>query len=270
MKARAYQGSPRQAARPTRKTMAAALSTSSTTRTSQPTTIKNPLVQQVVQMVRRPMMAKPRPPPTTQAVANSPPLTFCWKNPSVTRNKAVATTAIVIVYGFGCDQWVDTLQERFDQHVEKARRDPTVSGVCVLCDRNRKRVMGDIMKSLAGQALGNTGFVKHVRGVVQQHLDRNEQVQLLGHSYGGSIVSRVVRSMPRDSRVHARTYGSIYTPEPDHELHPPLQHFMRYHDIAYACHRKNRKRCKYITWHPPESIWQGPFVQHSDYDTLML
>ncbi len=102
-------------------------------------------------------------------------------------------TRMIVVYGFGCNKYPKEVEERHAQLLKNMNRS-IVSDIDVMCNTTEPQSMTyDIWRRLfaSKRILEPTKFVMRVMDAVCQALRRGEEVILVGHSYGGSVASRI-------------------------------------------------------------------------------
>lgn len=175
---------------------------------------------------------------------------------------------IMIVYGLGCNRYTCGVRARH-LHLNKIRNPDTVESVEVMCNTTDSKSMTyDIWRRLKNEDLGCTPFVEHVMTEVENKLSRDEPVILLGHSYGGSVVSRVgllLKDTSKDLRIG--TFGSIFVPPEDATGTLDIRHYMYRNDIAALCHKRSKSYKNLIFIDTPYK--RNPIYSHMDYDRLI-
>lgn len=175
---------------------------------------------------------------------------------------------MIVVYGLGCNADPAYLKRRRDHLLEKANA--SVGGVTVMCNPSTLNALADIGKQATFRSLRNTGFVNRVTEEVRAALGKNKKVILIGHSYGGSVVARVVRALYRDTipkaSLDAITMGSIHIPRGINAM----RHLMYTIDIAILCNRCApwMRRLDGVDWLKPRKR-AGPVAAHMDYHDLV-
>jgi hypothetical protein len=152
---------------------------------------------------------------------------------SVNKNdKSNKTQVNVLVLGLGCG-WktkIKTLPE-LSQNLSKE------SGVqtFVMCNTSTVAIAKDIAKVSCGiRPSRHAPFVLSVQQKVEQLVKSGKHVRLIGHSFGGSVVSRVAENLfskPECLRnISFYTVGSIYTTGLKY-----VQHVLHVKDVALKC-----------------------------------
>lgn len=162
--------------------------------------------------------------------------------------------AVVLVSGLGCGRSTS----------EEVRRE-TMHGLPLyqVCNRSEAAIVSRlVLGKLAPFRTPMVGFVSRVHRLVKQLLQRYSKVYLLGHSFGGGVVTKVAASL-RSSRVKAATFGSVYTRNV-----PGITHYMRTDDIVRRYNFLSPSRHKYIRWIPSN----GPlsWAAHNNYREHMV
>ena len=138
----------------------------------------------------------------------------------------------VMVLGLGCG-WktkITTLPELSEKLTKE-------SGVktYVMCNTSTASIAKDIVKVSCGiRPSRTTPFVLSVPHNVEQLVNSGKHVQLIGHSFGGSVVSRVAENLfskPNYLRnISFYTIGSIYTTGLKY-----VKHILHVKDVALKC-----------------------------------
>jgi hypothetical protein len=190
---------------------------------------------------------------------------------------------MIVVYGYMCDRFQKDMRRR--ERNLKYYAHPDIESVELLCNTNTSHSMTfDIWARLfwSGKLLEPTPFVVEVLKKVCKSLQEYDEVILLGHSYGGSVVARVglflhqycssrsIQHLDLRKRLRIMTFGSIFVPPP--EILPKdirMDHIMYKNDVAKFCHKLNKSKCTYVLWLQPRP-GKNPLLSHLDYDRLIL
>lgn len=171
--------------------------------------------------------------------------------------------AFVVVYGFLCNMDQERLQKEKRYFMKHAH--PSITDVDVMCDNRTARVAGNIFSQTIRNTMKHDNlFQQAVHDRIAYYLQRKQKVIVVGHSYGGSIVSRLAHHFRGERDLKMFTFGSIHLPRD-----PLLKHHMYKHDIAFVCHKSRPHVCEHVTWLPPRKR-AGPLAQHMDYWSLIL
>ncbi len=164
-------------------------------------------------------------------------------------------TRLIVVYGYTCDVFANTTAARKNSLKAIAARHRHATGiqaVDVFCNTETAHTMTrDILLRLLRQKkpLPDSAFVEKVRKAVCDALRRGERVLLVGHSYGGSVATRIAEKVPcaHADRLEVATFGSIYIRSP-RALTPGVtaKHYSYDVDIAAMCHGRNVKTCTFV------------------------
>lgn len=202
-----------------------------------------------------------------------------------TNRSPAPKTRMIVIYGFGCDKHMKSTKERHAQLLLNMNR-TKISEIDVMCNTTEPQSMTfDIWRRLllSKRILEPTKFVLQVMDAVCQALRRGEEVILVGHSYGGSVASRIAmfigtvlggscsarKTFNRRllSKLRVVTFGSIFIPPPEATRGIKVKHYVYANDIAAFCHKTNR-RCEFVKVMNPRPGF-GPLKSHVNYDHLV-
>lgn len=120
--------------------------------------------------------------------------------------------------------------------------------------------------------------VRSLYSKVIRHLNQGYNVIVFGHSYGGSVASRVAEILHdrqiRTNRLLIVTFGSIYVPNPNRTQGVNIRHVMFDNDVALRCNHLKRSRDSFVDWRDHKlshikSKWYNvsniEFKIHKDY-----
>jgi hypothetical protein len=199
--------------------------------------------------------------------------------------QAAKKTRMIVVYGYMCDKYVKNTEARHAQLLRDMNR-AKIDDINVMCNTAEPQSMTyDIWRRLfrSKRILEPTKFVLKVMDAVCRALRRGEEVILVGHSYGGSVASRIamfIGTMLGGScsarntfnrrllaKLRVVTFGSIFIPPPEATRGVKVNHYVYANDIAALCHKQNR-RCEYVKVLKPRPGF-GPLKSHVNYDHLV-
>lgn len=110
------------------------------------------------------------------------------------------------------------------------------------CNTSTLKTVTNISKQYCNYININDKFIQYILNVAIYFMDKGFTVHLIGHSYGGSVVSRVAEII--DSRdvqktISCTTMGSTYVPFKELQT-INLEHYMYYNDIVLmmSCNRQ--------------------------------
>ena len=161
------------------------------------------------------------------------------------------SAAIIMVLGLGCHEMDDGDKELYADQFKKG----SVATVAIECNKSVVNSVKDVLKTACSLAPSRKEKqVQHVIKLLNNLLwpdrnggQQNRHVYILGHSYGGSVVSRVAQIISDDSariyrfakrRIHAATFGSIYIPSPVTTAGVDIVHYMFQNDVATKCNKQ--------------------------------
>lgn len=165
----------------------------------------------------------------------------------------------------------------------------------LLCNLSLNATLYDIAKSLCHVApSGTSTFVSECIQKVQLKLDRNINVFIVGHSYGGAVANRICEYFtkyphPRNRNLHVATFGSIYIPRK--RVLVESYNYMLTKDVALRCNGCTPQNCPNLLWLKSQESWSSfdeverpniltnvsdtlfgssaQWSQHNSYDFLM-
>ena len=147
-------------------------------------------------------------------------------------DKSNKTKVNVLVLGLGCG-WktkITTLPD-LSKNLTKESGVRTI----VMCNTSTVSIARDIAKVSCGiRPSRSTPFVLSVQHQVEQLVRAGKHVRLIGHSFGGSVVSRVAENLSSKPdclrNMSFYTVGSIYTTGLSY-----VQHIVHAKDVALKC-----------------------------------
>ena len=184
----------------------------------------------------------------------------------ISNSAPARTTRMIIVYGFTCDLTRKTLDRKRAELMQI--RHKSIDAVDVECNLEEPNSMTyDIWRRLvsSGKLLEPTSFVRKIMAKVCDALGRGERVVLVGHSYGGSVASRVGMFLKKFcpaadlSRLEILTLGSIFVPPPETTQGIRIKHVAYSNDVARVC---SKAGCE-TELIPPRK--RDPVMSHLNY-----
>lgn len=170
--------------------------------------------------------------------------------------------ASYFVLGMGCtNNNIEDLRE-FNQKF------PMANFKSFLC--NTKNF--EILKTICFPRWKKDYYVETIMKILNKYLSEgNYKIRLVGHSYGGLIISRILENYPQIKNVYGMTMGSIYTPNVKN-----LTHYMDNGDIALNCNGLNNKKKdrKDVVWLDNQKSEKKKLIPswyaHNGYDWIGL
>jgi hypothetical protein len=161
---------------------------------------------------------------------------------------------MIQIVGLGCSSMEKVELERYEAYLANK-----VSMLCrVYCNRSLVKTLYDVSKTCTSFIPSKKHkFVQHVLNEVKQYIDQGYNVFLVGHSYGGSVVSRIAEILHKDMqgfsyihRLNVITLGSIYVPRPEKTQDVNIKHYMFENDVALKCNKLGKKgiKDKHVIW----------------------
>lgn len=174
---------------------------------------------------------------------------------------------MIVVYGLGCNVFKNSMAVR-QKALNAARNKNLIAGIETYCNTDDpKSMVRNIANATFRKKMLVTPFVERVMQRVCEALQQGEKVILIGHSYGGSVVSRIamhLRCKEYAQHLRAVTFGSIFVPPMQLTKGVNIQHYSYKNDVAIACHRS--KNIEY--WNQPHM--HGPVNAHMQYNKYIL
>ena len=187
----------------------------------------------------------------------------------------------IVVYGLGCGSSDDNLQ-LISNNLSIISHIP----IEVMCDKSEVLSVGATIVAtyckITPWKLDK--FVKEVYKTVKKNIEDGFNIILIGHSYGGSVVSRVAEIFNNDeptkslSNLEIATMGSIYIPKANNVKNVKIKHYMYTYDISLKCNGLENNNDKRITWidlklNKPKFSFLGTNEQwkvHLNYENLII
>ena len=148
------------------------------------------------------------------------------------------TFEFVTIIGAGCDKSIsEVFKQWIHQHIYN--NDLKINSNIVECNESLLGVLKVIAKTYCFMKPSVTdSFVKPIVANVENMLNQNKNVVILGYSYGGSIAATIARAMNKHRNVHllqVATFGSIYVASSKEVSHVKIRQYMAVGDVALKC-----------------------------------
>ena len=149
----------------------------------------------------------------------------------------VQVVKCILVVGLGCN----SLSEEDIRNIAKSIPLDTE----VMCNMSTGNTMTSIVQSVCYlKPSFKNEFIQSVYKKTKEYLAKGIKVSLVGHSYGGCVVSRIAELIVIESPWLSRnlaitTFGSIYIPDQKDVKDINLVHYMYHHDVALKCNKLN-------------------------------
>lgn len=153
---------------------------------------------------------------------------------------------LIFVLGLGCSE---TNLTSIQMELQRFFRIQCV----VMCNKSIQKTLRNIGKTVCYLPPSKkSAFVNEVFYEVINYANRDYNVIVVGHSYGGSVVSRVAELFT-DRRITRKnvqmiTTGSIYVPKPLLTRSVNIRHIMFTNDVALRCNHLNPIHDTYVEW----------------------
>lgn len=147
---------------------------------------------------------------------------------------------IIYVHGMGCSSDEDnpTNVHYHNFFVKKHN----IKNIEFYCNSSKSSAIKNVAKTICNiKPSKDDSFIKYIYNIVVDYLEQNKQVVLIGHSYGGSIVSRIAEILNRQhhniilDNLYILTFGSIYIPTYNRINKINIKHVLYDNDIANSC-----------------------------------
>ena len=146
----------------------------------------------------------------------------------------------------------------FFQNIEKYHK--TYKHIYVKCDPKQTRIVKDIFKSCRNTLNVNNIFLQQMYNQINDLLNNENEVYIIGHSYGGSIASRLAMLLNNHkyaNKLHIATTGSIYLIGKKEVNNIDFNQYMMPNDFALKCtnikfdkNLNNFDETNNVTWIP--------------------
>jgi hypothetical protein len=153
------------------------------------------------------------------------------------------------VLGLGCSEFPQSV-------LDEVRLELTdIYGIpCeIICNKSLGNTLKNIGKTVCYiPPSKKSKTVSDLYSRVIKDLKNGKKVIIFGHSYGGSVASRVAElihdNQIKTSRLLIVTFGSIYVPQPSKTRGVNIKHLMFYNDVALKCNHLNPKKDLFVYW----------------------
>lgn len=164
------------------------------------------------------------------------------------RNVTQKKPILMFVVGLGCTFDAAGMQNMKEQ-IEKKYRVQTR----IYCNQSLNNTMTQIGKNFLGRVPRmKDSFPQYIYAEIKRYLHQNYKVFVWGHSYGGSIVSRIAEFLSEHGlstpALQLFTFGSIYVPLPSQTSGVNIKHYMFYRDVALKVNKLNPERDTFVHW----------------------
>lgn len=164
------------------------------------------------------------------------------------RNVAQKEPVVMLVLGLGCSsqgsglkRWQEYIEGKHGVHAQ------------LYCNQSLINTLTQIGKNYLGHVPRmKDAFPQYIYAEIKKYLQQNHSVILIGHSYGGAIVSRIAQflSSKRLSTpaLHLVTLGSIYVPPLSQTVGTNIKHHMFYRDVALKANKLKPDQDTFVHW----------------------
>jgi len=116
----------------------------------------------------------------------------------------------------------------------------------IICKSYHKAIF-TIGKRLIGKPPSNSQYLLNIQNNILNDLKIYDEVIVCGHSYGGSLISRIAKNLNKNgikyNNLKMYTVGSIYIPQNELE-NINIIHFMNFSDISLRLSKTNYTKLK--------------------------
>jgi hypothetical protein len=155
---------------------------------------------------------------------------------------------LIYIYGLGkCDNgnvdpnfnikfYYKDKHQIFNENINEYNK--LYNKVYVKCDPKQLRIVNDIGKFCSNKPSNDNKFVQSIYDEINTLLIQGKNVTVIGHSYGGSVSSRLaimLNNNPNRNNLHIATTGSIYLIKKDQVPNIDFIQYMMPNDFALGC-----------------------------------
>ena len=150
------------------------------------------------------------------------------------------------ILGLGCSKNKDkkNIYEEFFSELFKKTKDKI--DLKIICKSYHKAIF-IIGKRLIGKPPSNSQYLLNIQNNILNDLKIYDEVIVCGHSYGGSLISRIAKNLNKNgikyNNLKMYTVGSIYIPQKELE-YINIIHFMNFSDISLRLSTTNYNKLK--------------------------
>ena len=150
------------------------------------------------------------------------------------------------ILGLGCSKNKDkkNIYEGFFSELFKKTKDKI--DLKIICKSYHKAIF-TIGKRLIGKPPSNSQYLLNIQNNILNDLKIYDEVIVCGHSYGGSLISRIAKNLNKNgikyNNLKMYTVGSIYIPQKELE-NINIIHFMNFSDISLRLSTTNYNKLK--------------------------
>jgi pimeloyl-ACP methyl ester carboxylesterase len=144
---------------------------------------------------------------------------------------------VFYIEGIGCSVEDDAYNRYFVSRYTNLSTDNIIIG----CNPSTRNIAMNVIKRYCYiNPSSKSPFVQDLVGKVSQFLKENRHVFVMGHSYGGSVASRIAEELNNDPLagiyLHVATFGTIMVPKkPELVSNIDILHHMISADVALKC-----------------------------------
>lgn len=153
-------------------------------------------------------------------------------------HRSSKTYEFITIVGAGCTKSsAHTFEQWIRRHIEN--NDLKISSNVVECNESLLGILKVIAKTYCYMKPSvSDSFVKPIVANVENMLNQNKNVVILGYSYGGSIAATIAKAVNNHRNAHllqVATFGSIYVASSKEVSHVKIRQYMALGDVALKC-----------------------------------
>jgi hypothetical protein len=188
---------------------------------------------------------------------------------------------LVYVLGMGCGQDMDGVKE-YQKDIEKYN----FEHVTLKCNESGSNVIKNIIKvAIKFNPSKYDPFVQEILEEIKIYMKKDVRIILIGHSYGGAVVSRVAeqlnasikKSRNSNTKLQVATFGSIYISEKKKVKNVNILNYMFTNDVVLKINGLHQpKKVNNINIDSNRVVWLNhhPYYTsrwdiHNDYNKMI-
>ena len=171
--------------------------------------------------------------------------------------RSTKTYEFITIIGAGCSKSIShTFEQWIHRHIED--NDLKINSNVVECNESLMGILKVIAKTYCFMKPSvSDSFVKPLVANVENMLNQNKNVVILGYSYGGSFAATIARALNHHRNAHllqVATFGSIYVAAAKEVSRVHIKQYMALGDVALKC----------ANLQPPKTFVQSDMLHYDD------